>query len=106
MHRGKILRLLCTLFISIGLIVLYVAKSLTAFEDFGSRGGRGPTMVGRIFESLAAAFASLILERSLDLFDCVRLDNVADLHIIVSVDVKTAVHTHVYFLDIVFEAFE
>ena len=46
------------------------------------------------------------LESSLDLFDCVSLDNVADLDVIVALDVQTAVHSHVHLLDIVLESLE
>ena len=46
------------------------------------------------------------LESSLDLFDCVSLDNVADLYIVVSLDVETAVHTRVNLLDVVLESLE
>ena len=47
-----------------------------------------------------------ILESSLDLFDCVGLDYVADLDVVVALDVKTAVHTHVNLLDIILESLE
>ena len=47
-----------------------------------------------------------ILESSLDLFDCVSLDNVADLDVVVALDVQTAVNTHVHLLDIVLESLE
>ena len=46
------------------------------------------------------------LERSLDLFDSVCLNNVTNLDVIVSLDIKTTVHTHVNLLDIVLETFE
>ena len=46
------------------------------------------------------------LERSLDLFDSVRLNNVADLDVVVALDIKTTVHTHMNLLDIVLETFE
>ena len=48
----------------------------------------------------------MILESSLDLFDCVSLDYVADLDVIVALDIKTAVHTHVNLLDIILESLE
>ena len=47
-----------------------------------------------------------ILELSLDLLDSVSLDNVADLDIVVALDVETAVHTHVNLLDIILESLE
>ena len=47
-----------------------------------------------------------ILESSLDLFDCVGLDYVADLDVVVALDVKTAVHAHVNLLDIILESLE
>ena len=47
-----------------------------------------------------------LLESSLDLLDSISLDNVADLDVVVALDVQTAVHTHVNFLDIVLESLE
>ena len=62
--------------------------------------------MGRISNSHTTAFACIELERSLDLFNCILLDNVADLHIVVTIDVKTAVHTHMNLLDVILEALE
>ena len=46
------------------------------------------------------------LEGSLDLLDCVGLDNVTDLDIVVALDVETTVVTHMYLLDIILESLE
>ena len=46
------------------------------------------------------------LERSLDLFDSVSLDNVTYLDVIVTLDIETAVLTQCHFLDIILESLE
>ena len=46
------------------------------------------------------------LECSLDFLDCVCLDDISNLDVVVALDVETAVHTHVNFLDIVLESLE
>ncbi len=47
-----------------------------------------------------------VLECSLDFFDCVGFDDVADLDVVVALDVQSAVHTDNHFLDVVLEALE
>ena len=51
-------------------------------------------------------YVYLILECSLDLLDCVCLDYVADLDVVVALDVETAVLTHSHFLGVVLESLE
>ena len=46
------------------------------------------------------------LKRSLDLFDSVSFDYVTHLDVVVALDIQTAVHTHMNFLDIVLESLE
>jgi len=47
-----------------------------------------------------------LLECPLDFLDCVCLDYIADLDVIVTCNVETAVHAHVNLLDIVLESLE
>ena len=54
----------------------------------------------------AVQFDKRALERSLDLFYSVSLDNVSDLDVVVTLDVKTAVLTQCHFLDIILESLE
>ena len=59
------------------------------------------------FEASAVfLFMKYVLEFSLDFLDSVSLDNVADLDIVVTLDIKTAVHSVYDLLDIILESLE
>ena len=74
-------------------------------KDSKNLKGREPAS-GEDLKKPTGLFILFDLERSLDLFDYISLDNVTDLDIVVALDIKTAVHTHVDFLDIVLESLE
>ena len=66
----------------------------------------GAHEVGRISKQPAGLFYITILELPLDLLNSVCLYDITNLDIIVSLDVKTAIHTGMHFLCIILEPLE